>query len=104
MYNYDTVSAATSDLARRGYTLEFTLRPDCLYCHANEAQLSPDEFTIDEVYRFEGDTDPGDENIVYAVSSKDGTMKGVLVDAYGTYADTASEELVSKLQIRREQP
>lgn len=104
MYNYDTLSAATTDLVKRGYSLEFTLKPDCLYCEINGAQLSPDEFMIDEVYRFEGDTDPADESIVYAVSSNDGTVKGVLVDAYGTYADTASEELVSKLQIKREQP
>jgi hypothetical protein len=103
MYKYDTVSEAVNDLNVRGYTQEFTVKGNCLYCHTNEAQLRPDEFTIDEVYRFEGNTDPADESVIYAVSSTDGSMKGILVDAYGAYADTASEELVSKLQINRDQ-
>lgn len=101
MYSYETVSEAVNDLSKRGYTMEFLLKNDCLYCQTTQTELSPDEFSIDEVYRFEGITDPADETIVYAVSSTDGSLKGTLVDAYGTYADTASEELVSKLKINR---
>lgn len=104
MYNYDTVSEAVNDLILRGYTIEFSLQSNCIYCRYNQTRLSPDAFAIDEVYRFEGNTDPADETIVYAVSSNDGSMKGTLVDAYGAYVDTASEELVSKLQIKRNKP
>lgn len=102
MKAYDTVTEAITDLSNRGYTAEFTLKPDCLYCQDKQVQLNPNQFNIDELYRFEGNTDPADETILYAVSSTDGSLKGTLVNAYGTYADTASEELVHKLNIKRD--
>jgi len=46
-------------------------------------------------------TGPADETIVYAISSTGGKLKGTLVTALGAYADTPSEELVRKLNIKR---
>jgi hypothetical protein len=40
-----------------------------------------------------GDTDPGDEMIVYAVSSEQQRIKEILVNAYGPYADGTSSDL-----------
>jgi hypothetical protein len=37
---------------------------------------------------------------VFAISSKDG-IKGVLVDAYGMYAESLNEEMIKKLSIHR---
>ena len=54
---------------------------------------------IDEHYRFEGDTDPADETIVYAISSGKYKLKGVLVNAFGVYSDSASNELIEKLKV-----
>ncbi len=50
----------------------------------------PASFTIDAVYRFEGPTDPGDEMILYAISSRKYNLKGVLTNAFGMYADAAT--------------
>jgi hypothetical protein len=52
-----------------------------------------------ETYRFEGDTNPSDEDIVYAIAAKDGGHKGVLTSAYGMYADGISAALQQKLTI-----
>jgi hypothetical protein len=101
MYSYETVTEAVNDLSKRGYSDNLRIQAECLYCDAKNLQLNPKEFEIDEVYRFEGMTDPGDESIVYAISSHDGRVKGTLVNAYGAYFDSASEELVDKLTIRR---
>ena len=101
MYTYDTVSEAINDLSNRGYQDNLRIGNDCLHCDNKNVQLSPKDFHIDEVYRFEGNTDPADETIVYAISSTDNSVKGTLVDAYGTYYDSASEELVEKLSIVR---
>jgi hypothetical protein len=38
-------------------------------------------------YRFEGESNPSDSSIVYALESSDGE-KGTLVDGYGTSSDT----------------
>lgn len=100
MYTYETVTEAVNDLSKRGYNDNLSVQADYLYCDSKDLQLSPKEFQIDEVYRFEGITDPGDESIVYAISSNDGKVKGTLVNAYGPYFDSASEELVDKLSIK----
>lgn len=98
MKNYETVTEAVNDLSKRGYTHDFNLGEDCLVC-GETLSLSPEEFEIDEVYRFEGMTDPGDEMIVYAISSRKGAEKGVLVNGYGLYADKESSVIMKKLRI-----
>ncbi|MCC6684767.1 MAG: phosphoribosylpyrophosphate synthetase [Bacteroidia bacterium] len=99
-YAYATVSEAINDLARRGYTTDFELlaEKECLTCHKTSINLSPDEFEIDEIYRFEGDTDPGDEMIVFAISAKKHNVKGIVVNAYGMYSDTATSKIIERLK------
>jgi len=101
MFSYETVSEAVDDLSRRGYVEDFIVNDDCIYCKQNETRLNPKEFVIDEYYRFEGDSDPADETIVYAISSIHKPLKGILVNAYGVYADSLSDELVEKLTVRK---
>ena len=96
MYSYDTVTEAVKGLKNRGYTLDFNLIENCLIC--NDHKFNPSEFEIVEVYRFEGNSDPADEAIVYAIESNDG-KKGILVSGYGISADTLSSEMAKKLSI-----
>lgn len=97
--NYETVSEAVNDLKQRGYTANLSVEAekDCLASDSPFAELSPDQFSIDEVYRFEGMTDPGDEMIVYAISSHDDTIRGVVVNAFGIYSSYRSSRLVEHL-------
>lgn len=97
MKAYDTVTEALSDLKKRGYTLDFNLIHDGLHCKKENIHLKPEDFHIRETYRFEGSSNPSDEEVVFAIESKDG-LKGVLVDAFGTYAESLSEAMVEKLQ------
>lgn len=99
-YSYDTVSEALNDLAKRGFTHDFNIHKeaDCLICTNTLTQLSPEEFEIVETYRFEGDTDPADEMIVFAISSIKHNLKGILLNAYGIYADSATSKIVAKLE------
>jgi len=99
MHNYDTVTEAVNDLVKRGYTYNFNLSEDCIECKTHDLKLNADEFKIDEYYRFEGDTDPADETIVYAISSDKHKLKGVLVNAFGVYSDSVSNKLVEKLKV-----
>lgn len=96
MYNYDTVTEAVEGLRKREYTLDFNLVENCLVC--NERKFNTSDFEIVEVYRFEGNTDPADEAVVYAIESNDG-KKGILVSGYGISADTMSSEMAKKLSM-----
>ena len=101
MENYDTVTEAISDLKARGYSIDFNLAFDQLICENDDIRLKPDEFEIVEVHRFEGDSNPSDEDIVYAVESKDGKLKGVITSAFGPYADSISNEMMQKLSMHK---
>ena len=70
MRNYDTVTEAVQDLKTRGYTIDFNIAFDKLICSKDSVCLNPSEFEIVEVYRFEGESNPSDEDVVYAVESK----------------------------------
>lgn len=97
---YETVTEAVNDLKKRGYTANLSLEADkeCLICADPFAELSPENFSIDEVHRFEGMTDPGDEMIIYAISSNDNQIKGIVVNAYGIYSSHRSNRLVAHLE------
>ena len=101
MANYDTVSLALNSLKERGFTTDFNVAFDKLICSKTQVCLNPGEFEITEVYRFEGESNPSDEAVVYAVESKDGKMKGAFISAYGTYADPISDEMIKKLAMHK---
>lgn len=100
MFSYETLSEALNDLYKRGYVHNFNIECDSIECSSIALKLQPDEFEINEFYRFEGNSNPDDEEVVYAITSKDG-IKGTLVNAYGTYSEGISDELISKLNISR---
>tara|TARA_R110002049_G_scaffold210657_3_gene381734 strand:+ start:225 stop:518 length:294 start_codon:yes stop_codon:yes gene_type:complete len=97
MKNYDTLSEAVNDLLRRGYTHDFNLKPECLERASLKIEIYPEDFEVDEVHRFEGMSSTDDNSVLYAISSKNG-IKGLLVDAYGVYAENISEEMRKKLR------
>lgn len=99
MYTYDTVVDAINGLRQRGYKIDFNIAFDKIICSENKYSLNPGDFEITEMYRFEGNTDPSDEDVLYAVESKDGKLKGIISSAFGMYADEASTELLKKLSI-----
>jgi hypothetical protein len=97
MKDYQTMVEALNDLKERGYTLDFNLAKGVLHNPAKNITLQPKDFEIAELYRFEGDSDPGDNSILYAIKSDKYDAKGVFVNAYGVYSDDVSEELLKKL-------
>jgi hypothetical protein len=96
--SYGTLSETINGLKKEGYDLDFNIKEDCLVCHQISTSLSPDDFEIDKVYRFEGESNPDDSSILYAISSPLLGVKGTLVNAYGIYADAGSSKLVEKLK------
>ena len=102
MNTLTTVTDVLSQLKEKGYTVDFNLSDTCLICHGNSLQLHPDEFIVDKHYRFEGTSDPGDEAIVYAISSVRDDIKGTLVNGYGIYSNSMTSEMVNALGKREE--
>lgn len=97
MKDYNNLIDALQDLKARGYTNDFNLKPHCLECTSLALQLHPEDFEVKEFYRFEGDSSTDDNSILFAIESKDG-IKGVLIDAYGVYAEALSSEMALKMK------
>jgi hypothetical protein len=98
MKSYNTLSEAINDLKKRGYKEDFNLQATCLECASLSLKLHPEDFVVDEFHRFEGMSNPDDNSIIFAISSKDG-LKGTLVDAYGMYAENLTEPMIRKLSV-----
>lgn len=101
--SYGTLSETINGLKKEGYTLDFNIRQECLVCSVTNTVLSPDDFEIDKVYRFEGMSNPDDQAILYAISSPKFEVKGVLVNGYGISADDATDAMIEKLKTHHEQ-
>ena len=98
MKSFETLVDAIADLRGRGYIQDFELLENGLSCIALQLLLAPEEFMVDEYYRFEGFSDPDDSSIIYAITSTEG-IKGTLVDAYGTYAENLSSDMLEKMRF-----
>ena len=102
MSSYVTLSETMSDLRKQGYIEDFNLRQNCLECRDGEYRIFADDFKIDKYFRFEGESNPSDASILYAISSDRHQMKGVLVNAYGIYSEPLTDEMLRKLEMREE--
>lgn len=99
---FTTLAHAVDTLAAEGYTDELQLTDDGFFDKKGRS-LSPEDFTMDAFHRFEGPSDPADMSIVYAVSSEKLGLKGLLVNAFGTYASGVVQRMVSKLDAHSEE-
>lgn len=98
MESYDTMVEAINALREQGYKEDFNLKENCLECISGKQELYPHEFEIDKYFRFEGESNPDDSSILYAISSDMHDMKGVLVNSYGIYSDDLTDEMLEKLK------
>jgi quercetin dioxygenase-like cupin family protein len=100
MDSMTTVSEVLNNLKAQGYTVDFNLDDNCLVCNENRLKVHPEEFVVDRHYRFEGMSDPGDEAVIYAISSPNHQIKGVLVNGYGIYSDPETDAIIKILEER----
>jgi hypothetical protein len=96
--NYETLSEAMNALKKKGFTYEFDIKNANLYHKDAEKEFKAHQLKVVEIHRFEGLTNPADSSILYAILCEDGS-KGLLVDAYGMYADTDKTAFMSEVEI-----
>jgi len=94
-----TLSQVMTQLNAEGYVTDFNL-PVAENIHMETITANPEHFFIDRYYRFEGESDPEDEAILYAISSIGGDIKGIFVNGYGISADSEMDNVLNKLKIR----
>ncbi|QGY47689.1 phosphoribosylpyrophosphate synthetase [Maribellus comscasis] len=95
---YETLVEALEQLKERGYTHNFQVNEHGQLIEDKEGFFFPSEVELHEFHRFEGDTNPADMSILYAVQTSTG-LKGTVVDAYGA----EGSEVISKFMNQANQ-
>jgi len=90
---YETVTEALRSLQRRGYTIDFS--------SLQTLPAAVEEFEITEVHRYEGNSDPGDEAVVYALEHPSG-KKGFLVSGFGMSSGNIAPKLLDRLHFQQD--
>jgi len=96
-----SVIEVIESLRQEGYIYDFSIKNDELCCDSGGSIYEPTELIIEKTERYEGDSDPSDNAILYAITAKDGT-KGILVDSYGAYADPKLAKVIGDIPVREE--
>src|SRR5688572_11023060 len=96
-HDLSTLVSCLNTLRSRGFTEDFKVVGPGLKLLNTEEMFLPEQVQICNFYRFEGDTDPGDTSILYAIQTKSG-VKGTLVDAYGAEADKAVSDFIKQVE------
>lgn len=81
-----SLSSCMNMLKSQGFTEEYVIKANLLRSLDSAEGYASEHVKIVNFYRFEGESDPSDNAILYALETTDG-KKGLLVDAYGTYSD-----------------
>lgn len=100
MKSYSNLVEGINDLKRQGYVEDFNLKENCIECRDRKFRVFHNEFEIDKWFRIEGsDSSAENSSILYAISSEKYGLKGVLVNAYGVYSNSITNEMLSKLKF-----
>lgn len=94
----NTLTACSNKMIQNGYTDTMRVTRQGLYSVQKDKNYTPAEVKVVDFFRFEGQSDPADNAIMYVIETTDGD-KGLLIDAYGAYAD----EGVNKFMIEVEE-
>ena len=92
-----TLSQCMTVLKEKGFVEEFRVSNTGLSLPEKQKTYDPSQIRIVNFYRFEGESDPSDNSILYAIETHDG-IKGVLTDAYGPYADKRTSEFIKQVE------
>jgi hypothetical protein len=92
---------ALDRLAADGYDTEFFVRDRQFLCPECDEPVAPEDVVIDDVVRFEGESDPDEEMALYAISSGPCGRKGTFTAGFGPLMDPDDAEVVLRLADAR---
>jgi hypothetical protein len=96
----DTVTDALTLLRADGYTFDFELIGGRLTTGSESPACSLDSAVVERLYRFEGESDPGDEMIVFGLHDPVSDRRGTLAAGFGPAGDPELAEHLRGLASR----
>lgn len=98
MVEPQTVSQVLERLAREGYTEDFRAHKNGMRTIPKNVDINPEDLVVDKIYRFEGETDLDDEEMIFALSCPRHALKGTYLVAFGPMMDPFDIAIVGRLE------
>jgi len=98
--NTENLSGTVDRFTAAGYTDHFKAEERGLRATKSGDLFSPESLIVDEFMRFEGETNPDDEAIVFALRCPTSGVKGTYTVAYGKDMDPLDIDMVNKLSTK----
>lgn len=104
MVEPQTVSEVLERLDREGYTEDFKAHKNCMLVLTGNIEIDPEDLVVDKIYRFEGETNLDDEEVIFALSSPRHAIKGTYLVAFGPMMDSLDAQIVQRLERKLGKP
>ena len=93
----NTLSSVVNKAVKDGYKDCMKVTRNGLVDTTNDKTYTPTQVKVIDFFRFEGESDPADNSILYKIETADGS-KGTLIDAYGPYADENVNKFMAEVE------
>lgn len=96
----ETLIDALARLAAAGFRDSFRVLGGALWAIEASRAIAPEQLVLVETVRFEGDSDPQDELVLFALRAEDGSLSGTWLVSYGAHTDGESAGVMRRLGRR----
>lgn len=95
-----TISQVLERLQRKGYVENFKACKNGMRVIPMNIFVDPEYLVVDEIFRFEGETDLDEEAIIFALFCPRNNFKGTYLVAFGPMMDSQDVAIVAQLNRR----
>jgi hypothetical protein len=93
----ESLSSAIARLEARGFRHSLRARRGVLRIVETDETLDPEKLRVDEIVRFEGETDPAEELVLFALRGPDGAPLGTYATMFGPATPPDDAAVVRRL-------
>lgn len=79
------------------FTTQFRITEQGLISSTSKKTYQPNQIKVEHFYRFEGESNPDDSAILYAIET-DAGEKGTIIDAYGMDNDSLVTDFMKQVE------
>ncbi|HMS33708.1 MAG TPA: phosphoribosylpyrophosphate synthetase [Ignavibacteria bacterium] len=98
-----TLTETIEKFRTKQFIHDFHIKDDYLVCDETGEKFSAEELIIERTGRYEGDSNPDDMSVIYAITANSGTQ-GILIDAFGAYSNPAISEFIRNVPVKEIDP
>lgn len=97
MFDLDTILGMLNQLHSEGYTEDFRVRDGMFHLMPSSLVVDVRSVVVDDIKRFEGETNLDDEAVIFCLSVPGKNLKGTYVVAFGPMMDHQDSLMVERL-------